>query len=430
MGDRKPGFGRALLSRRSVSEQRRGLRVMLMEGIPAVIIGNLLGGPLQTAFLLFLGFSSTQIGLTLAIPSFTLLVQVFIAFAMQRWRNRRRLVLVFAVCHRILWVATGLIPLLFPKAAWAPLYISLFLVSYASAQICNIVWTSLISDAVPPSVRGKYFGIRNMVHFAVVCVTLLAGGQIMEWLPGSAGFAVLFAISGLCILWNGWELARYPNPPFEPSSKGASFGTLLRPFADQAFISASGFISLFLLLQNVIVPLFSYSMLNVLQLNYSEVTLITMLQNVVMMISYYYWGVANGRYPARKLLLWTFPLIGASCFAWIGMAALPVLPVLILVHVLLGIGLGGYNLLAFNFLIGDSPKSERPMYVAVFNGLTGLAGFLGPLIGGWLFKASADGPVWLLRYGLAAGTGTLLLALAVGAAPLFFRIKRPAVREG
>jgi MFS family permease len=417
-------FRRVMEPRRNESENRKGLRIMLLEGIPANIIGSLLGGPLQTAFLLYLGFTSAQIGIVLAIPSFTLLIQIVVAFAMQKWRNRRFFVLLFGVGHRILWVATGLIPLLSPHAAWVPLYILLFLFSFTSAQISGIIWTSLMADAVPPSVRGKYFGIRNTIHFAVVCTTLLVGGQIMEWLPGSTGFTVLYVVSALCIVWNGWELARYPNPPFQPSENGSSVSMLFRPFADKAFMSATIFIALFLLAQNIAVPLFSYAMLNILKLNYSEVTLITMLQNVAMMVSYYYWGVLNGRYPARKLLLWTFPLIAGSCFAWLGMSVLPAMPILIIVHILLGVGLGGYNLLVFNFLIGDSPKSERPMYVAVFSALTGFAGFLGPLGGGWLYKAADDGPLWIQKYGLTAITGAALLALALGIGPFIFRAGR------
>ena len=55
------------------------MRTSVREGIPATIIANLLGGPLQTAFLLYLGFNSEQIGIVAAIPSLTLIIQIFIA---------------------------------------------------------------------------------------------------------------------------------------------------------------------------------------------------------------------------------------------------------------------------------------------------------------------------------------------------------------
>lgn len=406
--------------RSSDSEYRRGMRTSLIEGIPATIIANILGGPLQTAYLLYLGFSSEQIGFVTAIPSLTLIVQVFIAFGMARWNNRRRLITSLAIANRTLWVMTGLIPLLFPAASWFWTYVILYFISYICAQSAGVVWTSVMADIVPAAVRGRYFGIRNTIHWAAASLTLLLAGQWMQRHVGGEGFVLLFLVSAVCVAWNGWELSRYPNPPMVSSSSG-SRALLMKPLRDRAFLSATLFITVFLFVQNVIVPLFSYSMLNILHLSYSSVTLITMFQNIVMMASYIFWGNLNAKYPARTLLLWTFPLIAASCVVWLGMAALPVLPVLVVVHLLLGFGLGGYNLLNFNFLIGDTPKSERPMYVAVFSALTGFAGFLGPIIGGWLFKIAAPGPDWVQRYGIVLFSGAVLMLLAAAVAPPLFR---------
>lgn len=420
------GVRRALAVRRDESEGRRGLRMSLIEGIPASILGNLLGGPLQTVYLAYLNFTALQIGIVMAIPSFALLVQVFVAFAMQRWRNRRRLVVLFATTHRALWVATGLVPLAFPEDSWVPVYVALWLLSMTSNQAGGVVWTSLMADIVPAAVRGKYFGIRNTIHWFVISATLLVGGQIMERLPGARGFAVLFAISAACVIWNSWTLSQYPNPPFRPSESGRSLRMLSLPFANARFRNATLFISGFILLQNVVVPLFSYVMLEVVGWRASEVTLITMLQNIVMMISYYYWGVLNSRFAAGTLLLWTFPLISAACALWAGMAILPVVVVLALVHAVLGFGLAGYNLLAFNFLIGDTPSADRPIYIAVFSAFTGIAGFLGPMIGGWLYDLAEGGPAWVRSYGIAAFAGLGMLALALAVAPRAFRRQEPA----
>lgn len=112
------------------------------------------------------------------------------------------------------------------------------------------------------------------------------------------------------------------------------------------------------------------------------------------------------------------PIIALSCLAWAGLAILPAIAVLVAVHVLLGIGIGGYNLLAFNFMIGETPKSDRPMYIAFFSALTGVAGFIGPLLGGNIYKQIIDGPPWLSSYGISTFTGIVLLGLALGIGPL------------
>lgn len=418
------GLRRTIAVRRTESAVRKGLRMSLMEGIPANILANLLGGPLQTIYLTYLGFTAFDVGIVLAIPPLALLIQIAVAIAMQKWRNRRLYMTWLGVTHRVLWVGTGLIPLTFSRGAWVPVYILLWLLSFLSAQACGVIFASLMADFVPAKIRGKYFGIRNMVHWAVVCMTLLLGGQIMEWLPGAEGFAVCFGIGALCIVWNGWHLAHYPNPPFQASDNGNSLHMLLRPFGDRRFLAATLFISGFILAQNIVIPLFSYVMLEIMHLGTGRVTLIVMLQNLVMMVSYYYWGVLNGKYATHTLLLWTFPLISVSCIVWLGMAVLPLLPVLILVHVLLGFGLAGYNLLAFNFLIGDSPKSERPMYISVFSACTGISGFIGPMLGGWLYNEAENAPLWLQQYGITTAAGGFMLLMSLGVAPLAFRRPR------
>ncbi|WEK55137.1 MAG: MFS transporter [Candidatus Cohnella colombiensis] len=409
--------------RKVESESRKGMRMSLIEGIPASIIANFLGGPLQTVFLTYLGFSAFHIGLALAIPSFALLVQIIIAFAMQKWQNRRLLVVITGIAHRALWVTTGLIPLTFSEDAWVPVYMVVWTLCMIAGQAAGVIWTSLMADVVPPALRGKYFGIRNTIHWFVVCATLLVGGQIMEWLPGAKGFTVLFVVSAACVIWNGLALSQYPNPQFQPSESGSSIRLLFKPFADKRFRTATLFVAFFILLQNIVVPLFAYIMIEFHNLSTSTVTQIIMLQNGAMMISYYFWGILNSRYSTNRLLMWTFPIIALSCLMWFGMIVLPVLLILILVHIVLGCGLAGYNLLVFNFLIGDSPKSERPMYIAVFSAFTGLAGFIAPTAGGWLYDTVKGGPAWLLGYGIVTIAGISMLAMALIVAPIVFKAK-------
>ena len=46
--------------------------------------------------------------------------------------------------------------------------------------------------------------------------------------------------------------------------------------------------------------------------------------------------------------------------------------------------------MVFAFTIGDTPKSERPMYIATYSAITGFAAFLGPVAGGKIYALIAD----------------------------------------
>jgi MFS family permease len=77
------------------------------------------------------------------------------------------------------------------------------------------------------------------------------------------------------------------------------------------------------------------------------------------------------------------------------------------------VGVGGFNQLAFNFIIGDTPKKERPMYMAMYAALTGISSFFGPLIGGKIYEWIEFWPHWTQVFGMQIVVGALMIVLAV-----------------
>jgi len=395
-------------------QTRRHLRVITGEGASAVVVLQLLAGPFQTGYLLQLGATSSQIGLVLSITTFVNFLQIAAAVWMQRSMTNRKLWAgVFAFFHRSLWVSCGAIPFLLPQHLWVGAYICLYTMAFISNAYVAVIWTSMMGDIVPSAVRGKYFGFRNTVLGAWAMVIVFVGGQVLKWYPGEQGYSILFAACAVCAIVNTASFAFYPNPPFAKPANTALLPMLRKPFQDRFFIKAIAFLAVWLFFQGVAVPLYSYVMLKVLKVGIDAVSYITVAQMAITMAAYYFWGIFNAKYSTRAVLFWTLPFIAMSCFSWIGLAALPVYVVLVLAHLFLGIGLGGYNQLVFNFIIGDTPRDARPMFVAVYSALTGFAAFLGPLVGGWIYGWVADAPDWVQKYGVSASIGLFLFGLAL-----------------
>ncbi|WP_177182670.1 MFS transporter [Paenibacillus sp. OV219] len=379
------------------------------------MLGSILGGPFLTGFMLYLGASSAQIGFALAIPAFANLAQIFTAIITHNVDNRRAYVFGYGVLYRVLWVLTGLIPFVLPQSYWVYTFITLYLLSYLCSNIAGVIWASLISDMIPAQVRGRYMGIRNTIVGGLAALAVLAGGQLLELFSKQNGFIVLYAIAAVCMVWNGYHLFNYPNLPFEKSQESQKLKLLVKPLRDRSFLRATLFLAAWIFFQNMAVPLFSYVMQDVLTISIQWVTIITTIQMVVMMASYYVWGNLNAKYGTKRVLLWTLPIISAACMLWGAIAWLPAIPVLILVHMLLGVGTGGFTQLTFNFTIEEAPGSERTIYVAVFAALTGFTGFLGPILGGEIYRKMSAMPFWLEHYGFSAGMGLVLLGLALTA---------------
>jgi len=91
-----------------------------------------------------------------------------------------------------------------------------------------------------------------------------------------------------------------------------------------------------------------------------------------------------------------------------------------LIHILLGAGLGGYNLLNFTFVIGDTPKADRPVYIGVFTALTGLTTFAGSTLGGVVFDWLAGMPRSTQLYSMTLSIGlVLILMMAIWGSRVF-----------
>ncbi|MBP3964034.1 MFS transporter [Paenibacillus lignilyticus] len=398
---------------RKDSDQRKYLKIITNEGISGVLLAGLIGGPFLTGYMLHLGASAAQIGVALAIPAFANLAQIFTAIVTHNIDNRRAYVFGYGVMYRLLWVLTGLIPFVLPQGYWVYAFIILYFLSYLCSNISGVIWASLIGDMVPAKVRGRYMGIRNTIVGGLAAAAVLFGGQLLEHYSQEKGFIILYSLAAVCMVWNGYHLFRYPNIPFEKSKESQKLRLLLKPLRDRSFMRATLFLAAWIFIQNVAVPLFSYAMLDVIKVSIQWVSIITTVQMIVMMISYYVWGNLNAKHGTKKTLMWTLPIIAASCILWGGIAWLPAIPVLVIVHVLLGIGTGGFTQLTFNFTIEDSPSAERTIYVAVYAMLTGFTGFIGPILGGEIYHHLKTMPVWMEQYGFSAMMGLVLLGIAV-----------------
>ena len=402
-----------LAEKRKASVHRKNLALTTWEGVPAVIYQTLLGGQFLTGFLLYLGATSGELGLVLSMTTFVNILQIAAAYFTQRMKSRRLPLLVVTILQRIFWGLTGVIPWVLPKPWWVVSFIVIYTVAFAFNTVSAMLWSSLMSDLVPARVRGRYFGIRNTLLNAIGALFLFGGGILLDHMEAGSGFLVLYAIAWICLIADAILFFFYPDLPFERSDETKFWPLLQRPLRDRSFIGSTSFLAVFLFLQNLIVPLYPFIMLKRLDLNYQMVSLMSIAQTVFMMASFYVWGNLNARYSNKRLLFWTLPPIALSCLTWGFVTSMPGIAVLLVAHALLGIGIGGFNQLAFNFMIGDTPKKDRPMYMATYAALTGFMSFFGPLIGGKLQEGLNDAPSWAGVYGVQLVVGILMLALTV-----------------
>src|SRR3989338_4719172 len=146
----------------SVDEQRKGMKYALYDGFFFQIFFTLTSSFL-TAFALYLGAGNTYIGVLNALP---FLVSSVILIPIARYSEnkaaRKPVLVLISFFSRIAWLGIILIPFVFTQDPL--LFLLIFVTASAIGDVGSRVnWVSIMSDVVPESVRGQYFGRRNVI---------------------------------------------------------------------------------------------------------------------------------------------------------------------------------------------------------------------------------------------------------------------------
>ena len=110
------------------SQTERGLKLIVFDGLAAEAMTTLTGGTFLVAIAIYLGATDFQIGMLAALPTLTNVFQLFSIWLVQRYNNRKVLVVLANGLARLPLVAIGLLPFLFSKGT--SLAVLIFLLSF------------------------------------------------------------------------------------------------------------------------------------------------------------------------------------------------------------------------------------------------------------------------------------------------------------
>jgi MFS family permease len=370
-----------------------------------------------------------------ALPHVANLSQLTASFLLELTGKRKALTLVTSGLSRLLWVAIILLPLgLFGRLSDIRVWAMVAIVALSALFIAmnNTAWLSWLGDLIPPRLRGRYFGRRNMVIAAVGMTVPLAGSALIDtWksefnpqAPG--GFLIVFCVGIICGLAALVVQWRMPEMPLVPRQGAPFFSRLSIPLRDVNFRRFICFHLCWGWSVNLAAPFFAVYMLKDLQLSYTFVTALASLTALTNMVGMRFWGQMTDRFSAKPVSL--LGGLGAAFLPGIWLATTVISPwvVLPLVHVLGGFAWSAFNLNVNTLLLALAPTRERSIYLSVYAALTGLTAAAAPIVGGLLGRVLQSGavplPSWLDAYLFLFALSCLLRLLSL---LLFLRVHEP-----
>ncbi|MBQ1984803.1 MAG: MFS transporter [Clostridia bacterium] len=271
------------------------------------IIANWVGGNFFTGIMLLLNADDAFIGLMSIFVFSANLLQILSSMLLERFKSRKKLlIIVRLIVQFINIVFIGAIPL-FPINDQAKLVIL-----GASVLILNVL-SALISPGfsvwhiqlIPQHVRVKYFSFLSMTNGIIVAVFNLIGSAIVDHFGSLGlevwGFAVMRIIAFGVLIYDLFLLSRMKEEPYPLSEKRTTLADLLiKPFKETRYLRVVAFAFTWCLIANIPGSYYSVYLLRNLEVSYSFITIINMLNVPILVLLTPVWSRILHRFSWLK----------------------------------------------------------------------------------------------------------------------------------
>ncbi|MFC1836037.1 MFS transporter, partial [Thermodesulfobacteriota bacterium] len=372
-------------------ELKRGLRGVTLDGLASKATLSLTSGAFLVAFGLLLGADNQEIGVLAAIPFLTQWMQLPTVYLIEKMRIRRPISAYAALVGRSCFLAAAIIPFVVRTEWQVTAIIGVLALRGVFAAVSQCAWSSWMRDLVPFSQRGTFYAKRMSLAALLGMALSLLAGFYLDWFKGGypqhevLSYSLLFALAFVIGIANVVVIARIPEPRMKPNGS-RMFELLLRPFRDANFRNLMKFLVPWNFAINLATPFFAVYMLRSMKMDMTSVMALSVLSQLANVAMLRIWGRFMDRFSNKSVLNVCAPLFIVSIFLWIfvlhdGRHMLTV-PLLIILHVSMGVAMAGTVLGTSNLAIGLSPKEAASSYLASSNLANSLAAGIAPVIGG------------------------------------------------
>ncbi len=391
-------------------EIQSGLKAIIKDGLTSQTMVTLTGGAFLVAFALKLGASNLVIGLLAAIPPLMQLIQIPSIHLVEKVRNRRAISVYASAVSRLFWLVVALIPFLVSVEKRLSFLIAALFLHSAFAAVGGTSWNSWMRDLVPQDRLGVFFARRMSLATALgIVVSLAAGVYIDFWKKLFShyelqGYSILFLLGSLVGMLGVYFISSIPEPRMSLTKAKLKFlKSILQPFKDVNFKNLIMFSSSWSFAVNLAAPFFTVYMLKRLQLDISFIIILAVVSQLMSLVFFRIWGKFSDRFSNKSVLGVSGPLFIGCILAW-SFTTMPekyilTIPLLVTIHILMGISTAGVNLASANIGLKLAPKGEATAYLAARNIITSIAAGIAPILGGRLADFFAERQLsWTLKW--------------------------------
>jgi MFS family permease len=386
----------------SLSEDtlEKGLDAVVRDGIASQIKMTLTESIFLIAFAVALGASNAVVGLIAAIPPLAQLLQIPSIILVQKTKVRRRICVFSSLVSRLSIIFMVLIPVLSPGIPGLLLLLVGVTSHAAFGALSGAAWNSWMKDLIPQEILGRFFSKRLAFQALVGIITTFSAGILIDqWIRADpstlAPYSVIFFVGMIAGLIGVYFIYTIPEPRIILETLDQSFlETLRRPFQNFDFRKLMMFSASWSFAVTLAGPFFTVYLLEVLGYDLSIVTSLSVLTQVTSLLFYQWWGRLSDRFSNKTVLSVTTPIYAIGILLWIFTTVPGVyvftLPLLLLIHIMLGLSAAAVNLAHGNLALKLAPRGESTSYLAGWSIINSFAAVTAPIVGGIIADTLTD----------------------------------------
>ena len=379
---------------------QQGLRMMTWEGVAFYVLFSLGSGGFMSAYALALGANNLQVGILIALPYITQLVQFASILAIERFRARKAIGIPALFLSNVIWLPIGAVPFLMdtPGTAAVITVIALLALRGLFSPIWITAWNSWMRDLVPQVVLGSYYARRLALITVLVALIGVGGSFFVRWWQdisspenGIYAFSFLLMAGTLTVGLADPLFALRAKEPLMPAArevKRSAVAILAEPFRDRNFSQLIRFLFIWSLTSNLAIPFFAVYMLSELGLSLPAVIGFTVLSQVTSVLFVQVWGAMADRVGSKTVLSLSASLYLLVILGWV-FTAYPdryflTLPLLGLLHVFAGIAAAGVTVTMSTITLKVAPEGKATPFIGAASIATNMGAGIGPILGGFM----------------------------------------------
>ncbi len=379
----------------AISEEglNRGLRAVIKDGLCSHTMGTLTGGVFLVAFALKLNASNSVIGLIAAIPPLMHIMQIPSIYLVEKIRVRRAITVFASAISRTLWLLIAMIPFIFDPRTGLFVLVGSITLNSAFAAVGGCSWNSWMRDLIPQDRLGAFYSKRMALSTAFGIIVFLASGYYLAYWKKQFpdyeiySYSLLFTLGFVVGILGVYFISTIPEPGMERIEKKQGFFTMVvQPFKDPNFKRLIIFLASWNFAVNLAAPFFTVYLIKRLEYDMKYIIALTVLCQVTNLLFLRIWGRVSDRFNNKSVLSVCAPLFIMCIFAWT-FTTFPekhafTMPLLILIHIFMGIALSGVTLASGNISMKLAPKGKATTYMVAQGLASSMAAFISPIIGG------------------------------------------------